>query len=220
MFINLFFSANGWESRPPPLTQARRKFTEGLHNSRNLIFHVHTKIMGFVVGLVSVVESVSGKDKLTKLSVDVGAAEQLTIVTNASNVSEGSRVVVAMIGTELSDGTMVKKASVGGVVSEGMLCDAPMLSWVGGGAGAAAIVPDSFAPGDAPPASRPRMDQPKAETPAMPAVEVKPLFEKKLTKEEKKAAAAAKKAERAAKKAAAGGESGAAADDDGGEDAE
>ena len=184
-----------------------------------MIFHVHTKIMGFVVGLVSAVESVSGKDKLTKLSVDVGAAEQLTIVTNASNVSEGSRVVVAMIGTELSDGTMVKKASVGGVVSEGMLCDAPMLGWVGGGAGAAAMVPDSFAPGDAPPASRPRMDHPKAET-AMPAVEVKPLFEKKLTKEEKKAAAAAKKAERAAKKAAAGGESGAAADDDGGEDAE
>jgi tRNA-binding EMAP/Myf-like protein len=175
--------------------------------------------MGFVVGLVAVLESVAGKDKLSKLTVDVGAAEQLTIVTNASNVSEGSRVVVAMLGTELSDGTVVKKASVGGVVSEGMLCDAPMLSWVGGGAGAAAIVPDSFAPGDAPPASRPRMDLPKAETPAMPAVEVKPLFEKKLTKEEKKAAAAAKKAERAAKKAAAGGESGAAADDDG-EDAE
>lgn len=175
--------------------------------------------MGFVVGLVAVLESVAGKDKLSKLFVDVGAAEQLTIVTNATNVSEGSRVVVALVGTELSDGTVVKKASVGGVVSEGMLCDAPMLSWVGGGAGAAAIVPDSFAPGDAPPASRPRMDQPKAETPAMPAVEVKPLFEKKLTKEEKKAAAAAKKAERAAKKAAAGGESGAAADDDG-EDAE
>ena len=36
----------------------------------------------------------------------------------------------------------------------------------------------------------------------MPAVDVKPLFEKKLTKEEKKAAAAAKKKERDAKKAA------------------
>ena len=39
---------------------------------------------------------------------------------------------------------------------------------------------------------------------AAPAVDVKPLFEKKLSKEEKKAAAAAKKAERDAKKAAKG----------------
>ena len=99
---------------------------------------------------------------------------------------------------------VVKKASVGGCMSEGMLCDPPMLGWVGGGAGNAALVPVDFAPGDTPPESRPRMDQPKAAAePAMPAVDVKPLFEKKLTKEEKKAAAAVKKAEREAKKAAA-----------------
>ena len=48
--------------------------------------------------------------------------------------------------------------SVGGVVSQGMLCDAPMLGWVGGGAGSAALVPDSFAPGARPPEKRPRMD--------------------------------------------------------------
>lgn len=174
--------------------------------------------MGFVVGLVAACESVQGKDKLSQLAVDVGAPERLQIVTNASNVGEGSRVVVATVGTTLPDGTEVKKASVGGVPSEGMLCDAPMLGWVGGGAGAAALVPDTFAVGDAPPASRPRMDQPKAEAPSMPAVDVKPLFEKKLTKEEKKAAAAAKKAERDAKKVArkgdAAAEEGGQGDDD------
>ncbi len=53
---------------------------------------------------------------------------------------------------------VVKKASVGGVVSEGMLCDAPMLGWTGGGAGTAALVPDSFALGATPPDKRPRMD--------------------------------------------------------------
>ena len=52
----------------------------------------------------------------------------------------------------------MKKATVGGVVSEGMLCDAPMLRWVGGGAGNAALVPPAFAPGAPPPDKRPRMD--------------------------------------------------------------
>jgi hypothetical protein len=39
-----------------------------------------------------------------------------------------------------------KPLTVGGVTSEGMLCDAPMLGWVGGGAGAAALLPDSYNP--------------------------------------------------------------------------
>ncbi len=52
----------------------------------------------------------------------------------------------------------VKKATVGGAPSEGMLCDAPMLGWVGGGAGNAALVPDTFALGAPPPDKRPRMD--------------------------------------------------------------
>ena len=52
----------------------------------------------------------------------------------------------------------VKKANVGGVPSEGMLCDAPMLGWVGGGAGAAALLPETFAIGSAPPDKKPRGD--------------------------------------------------------------
>jgi tRNA-binding EMAP/Myf-like protein len=52
----------------------------------------------------------------------------------------------------------VKEAKVGGCTSQGMLCDAPMLGWTGGGAGNAALVPESFEPGDAPPERRPRMD--------------------------------------------------------------
>ena len=82
--------------------------------------------------------------------MDIGSGgDPLTIVTNASNVRVDSRVVVATVGCELRDGTTVKKAAVGGVSSEGMLCDAPMLGWVGGGAGAAALVPETFSAGDA-----------------------------------------------------------------------
>jgi hypothetical protein len=68
------------------------------------------------------------------------------------------RVVIATVGAELKGGEKVKKAAVGGVTSEGMCCDGPMLGWVGGGAGAAALLPETYNPGDAPPTSRPRLD--------------------------------------------------------------
>ena len=52
-------------------------------------------------------------------------------MTNAPNVKENIRVVVATVGATLRDESVVKKANVGGVVSEGMLCDSPMLNWQG-----------------------------------------------------------------------------------------
>ena len=112
---------------------------------------------GFLVGLVATCEPVAGKDKLLALTVDVGGTALVAIVTNAGNVKVGSRVVVAMVGATVGD-IIVKKAVVGGRPSAGMLCDAPMLGWVGGGAGAAAILPDSFPVGGPPPEKRPRMD--------------------------------------------------------------
>lgn len=44
--------------------------------------------------------NMEGKDKLKKISVDVGAAEPVTVVTNAPNVSEGSLIVVALVRGE------------------------------------------------------------------------------------------------------------------------
>eukprot|EP00039_Didymoeca_costata_P029786 m.26384 g.26384 ORF g.26384 m.26384 type:complete len:175 (-) comp7790_c0_seq2:33-557(-) len=168
------------------------------------------ELAGYVAGLVLECEDVPKKDKLKQLTVDIGKDESVTIVTNAPNVKQGVRVVVATVGAQLKDGETVKKATVGGVPSEGMLCDSPMLGWVGGGAGAAALLPESYVPGSAPPTSRPRLDGKGEEgedgsapvaKPTGPGVDA--LFAKKLTKEEKKALAAKKKAERAAKKAAA-----------------
>eukprot|EP00959_Pyramimonas_sp_CCMP1952_P311728 6523585-Pyramimonas_sp.AAC.2 len=142
---------------------------------------------GYVVGLVVSCEPVPNKDNLLVLKVDVGSGTDLQIVTNAPNVSEGKRVVVANVGSKdcvkdylrtlleipsrpiylmpvvsqqvrmNGDETEVKKVAVGGVPSEGMLCDSPMLGWVGGGAGNAALVPDTFAVGSCPPPKRPRM---------------------------------------------------------------
>ncbi len=50
--------------------------------------------MPFVVCSVVTCEAVAGKDKLKKLTVDIGT-EQLTITTNAANVRDGTRTVVA-----------------------------------------------------------------------------------------------------------------------------
>eukprot|EP00756_Hemistasia_phaeocysticola_P054868 Hpha_TRINITY_DN30780_c0_g1::TRINITY_DN30780_c0_g1_i1::g.28366::m.28366 len=116
---------------------------------------------GYKVGLVVSAEGIDGKDKLQTLEVDVGGAEPLAIVTNAPNVSEGSRVVVATVGAVIEDKgeeVKVKKAVVGGKPSMGMLCNGPMLGWSGGDDRCAALVPDRFKPGDTPPERRPRMD--------------------------------------------------------------
>merc|ERR1712203_1016818 len=117
------------------------------------------RFKGYKVGKVLTAEKVDGKDKLQKLEVDVGAGEPLKVVTNAPNVKEGVLVVVATVGAIVMDKgeeIEVKKANVGGAPSEGMICDSGMLGWTGGGAGAAALLPDTFAPGDTPPESRPR----------------------------------------------------------------
>lgn len=117
---------------------------------------------GYKVALVTACEEVPGK-KLRVVTLDVGpGAQPLRVVTAAVNVGVGSRVVVATVGARVPDGSgdtvPVKKASVGGVVSEGMLCDGPMLGWTGGGAGAAALLPETFSPGSRPPDKRPRLD--------------------------------------------------------------
>jgi tRNA-binding EMAP/Myf-like protein len=144
--------------------------------------------------------------------VDVGEEDKtLTVVTSASNVRKGSRVVVAVVGSTVlgEDGEefQVKKTSVGGVMSEGMLCDSRMLGWSGGAEGIAAQLPESYPIGSAPPTTKPR---PKEEAAA--AADVGPvedgLFAKRVTKEEKKKLAEekrqARKAGKEAKKSAEG----------------
>ena len=111
--------------------------------------------MPFVVGVVFGVHGIS--PKLKKVTVDIGGEEALTIVTNATNVREGTRTCVATVGTSIED-VEVKKMSVGGVTSEGMLCDSKMLNWAGGAEGICVQVPPTYSPGDPAPTSKPRMD--------------------------------------------------------------
>ncbi|KAL7528717.1 hypothetical protein ACHAXR_002592 [Thalassiosira sp. AJA248-18] len=161
----------------------------------------------YKVGIVLSIESksVSGKKPLKACSINVGADEPITVVTSASNVREGSRIVIAPVGSTIindeGEEQTLKKASVGGIPSEGMFCDSRMLGWGSGSAGIAAQVPESFEPGMAPPTSKPGAPKGGGGE-GVPAVEVPGLFEKKLTKEEKKKLAEErKKARKAAKEA-------------------
>ena len=168
----------------------------------------------YKVGIVLSVEdkSKSGGKPLKICSVNVGGDDSICVVTAAPNVRLSSRLVVAPVGSTIindeGEEMEIKKTAVGGVMSEGMFCDSRMLGWGSGSAGIAAQVPDSFEPGSAPPTSKPGAPPTSSSEPAIPAVEVKPLFEKKLTKEEKKKLAEErKKARKAAKEAKKAAES-------------
>ena len=150
-----------------------------------------------MVGVVLNVEPVS-KSGLQAVTLNVGGESSIVVVTAATNIAErtiGKQVAVALVGTEIG-GEAITKRSVGGVVSEGMLLDSPTLGWTGGAANVAVLIPDSIAPGQRPPASRPRSNGDAETTPAPGPVE-NAMFEKKQSKEERKAAA---KAAREAKK--------------------
>ncbi|KAG5478659.1 hypothetical protein LSCM1_06063 [Leishmania martiniquensis] len=111
--------------------------------------HIH-------VGVIMECED-APKTRLKRLKVDVGKEKPIPVVTVATNVKQGDHVLVACVGAEVK-GETVMKTTVNGFPSEGILCDAGMLGWVGGGAGAAVTLPESFTAGSRPPNSRPRRD--------------------------------------------------------------
>ena len=155
-----------------------------------------------VIGVVRSVKPIAGKQSLRECEVDVGAGEDLIIVTNASNVRDGTRTVVALVGTEVEiDGetVVIKKTSVGGIMSCGMLCDAPMCGWVGGGVGIAVQVPPEFHPGDPAPKAKPRLGGGVETVSVSPAMSDKEIKAKE--KAERKALLALKKEARRVEKA-------------------
>jgi tRNA-binding EMAP/Myf-like protein len=151
-----------------------------------------------VVGLVLTCEPIPQKANLKVTTIDVGT-ETLTVVTNAPNIREGTRTIVALIGTEVEiNGSplVIEKTSVGGVMSEGMVCDSQLCGWKGGASGIAVQIPDSYELGSECPASKPRGDASATET-----VDLGPSI-KDIKAQEKLAKKQAAKDKREAKKAA------------------
>lgn len=133
-----------------------------IYKTRLHFLQVDPRYEGYKVGVIEELEDIAGKNKLRLCTIDIGAEEPIKVVTNAPNVRKASRVVVATVGATVKidgESVVVKKTVVGGKPSSGMLCDSGMLGWSGGAAKTAAIVPESFAVGSAPPSERPRMDK-------------------------------------------------------------
>jgi phenylalanyl-tRNA synthetase beta chain len=82
---------------------------------------------GVVIGKVVSVQPHPDADKLRLTKVDVAADELLEIVCGASNVREGLKVPVAVIGSVLPGNFKIKKAKLRGIPSFGMLCSAKEL---------------------------------------------------------------------------------------------
>ena len=85
---------------------------------------------GVVVGQVVSVEPHPDADKLRCCKVDVAADELLSIVCGASNVREGLKIPVAVVGSVLPGNFKIKKAKLRGVESFGMLCGASEIGLV------------------------------------------------------------------------------------------
>jgi tRNA-binding EMAP/Myf-like protein len=92
-----------------------------------------------ICGVVTSCEELPGG--LKKLDVDIGEVsyfisgelEPVTVVTAATNVEEGSAVIVALDGAKVqyddAFAVTVKRRPYGGVMSEGLLCSDAMLGW-------------------------------------------------------------------------------------------
>lgn len=82
------------------------------------------KLKKIVVGYTIKVEDHPDSDHLHICQVDVGEENggQLEIVCGASNVKEGQKVIVALVGARIKDNIKIKRGKIRGVVSNGMLC--------------------------------------------------------------------------------------------------
>lgn len=82
---------------------------------------------GVVVGQVTSVTPHPDADKLRLTKVNVGREALLDIVCGASNVREGLKIPVAVIGAVLPGNFKIKQAKLRGVPSFGMLCSSKEL---------------------------------------------------------------------------------------------
>ncbi len=83
---------------------------------------VAPKVQGLVVGVIEKIEKHPDADKLSVCSVNVGKQTPITIITSATNVFEGAKVPVAVIGATVANGDMMGEAAFRGITSEGMFC--------------------------------------------------------------------------------------------------
>jgi phenylalanyl-tRNA synthetase beta chain len=83
---------------------------------------VAEKVSGVVVGQIKTITKHPDADKLNICSVDIGEAENSTIVCGAKNIYEGMKAPVATLGAVLPGNFKIKKSKLRGQESFGMMC--------------------------------------------------------------------------------------------------
>ncbi len=79
---------------------------------------------GFEKVIVAEIESIQkhpNADRLSLVKVKTGK-ESLSIVCGATNIREGQKVPLALLGAKLPNGMEIKRSKIRGITSEGMLC--------------------------------------------------------------------------------------------------
>ena len=102
-----------------------RSFTEAMTMSGSKVegYEVEgSEISNVVVARVESMERHPDSDHLWICQVNVGAEENIQIVTGAQNLKPGDVVPAALHGSTLPGGIKIKKGKLRGVASNGMLC--------------------------------------------------------------------------------------------------
>ena len=83
---------------------------------------IHTSDLdGIVVGHVIDQKDHPDADRLRVLTIDVGKASPITIITNAKNTKVGDYLPVITSGTKMDNGVVIEDHDFFGIVSQGML---------------------------------------------------------------------------------------------------
>ena len=88
-------------------------------------------IKNVVTGKITKIEKHPDADRLNVCQVNIGADEEIQIVTAATNMKEQDIVPVALHKSILADGSEIKKGKMRGVVSNGMFCSEEELGIAG-----------------------------------------------------------------------------------------
>lgn len=93
------------------------------------VYKAGADFSGVVTAEIKKIEKHPNADKLSLVEVNYGE-KTTTVVCGATNISQGQKVPLALVGAKLSGG-ILKKAKIRGIFSEGMLCSATELNLEG-----------------------------------------------------------------------------------------
>lgn len=113
-----------WQKNYVDLNENIKTITDRLSETGSHVEGVETftsDMEGIVVGRVNSLEKHPNADKLSVLKIDIGEAEDTTIITAAKNVSLGDFLFVIKSGTTMDNGLKIDDHDFFGINSEGML---------------------------------------------------------------------------------------------------